>query len=158
MPRWLPEHPQRPWRFAKCCCTAPSMRVLRQPSRHSAARMRFSTNWACASKTAASVNALNTTCVTRMASLCSRNPAGGNVLLVVQAASSLRRRDTAPDREADVDFTDDDLTRFAAQGAVPLPAAAEQGHVAHDGASIWYATFGTGTPVILLHGGLGHGG
>ena len=74
------------------------------------------------------------------------------------SSSSLRRRDTAPDREADVDITDDDLTRFAAQGAAPLPAAAEQGHVTHDGASIWYATFGAGTPVILLHGGLGHGG
>ena len=57
-----------------------------------------------------------------------------------------------------MDITDDDLTRFAAQGAAPLPAAAEQGHVEHDGASVWYATFGAGTPVILLHGGLGHGG
>ena len=53
---------------------------------------------------------------------------------------------------------DDDLTRFAAHGAAPLPAAAQQGHVEHDGARIWYATFGGGAPVILLHGGLGHGG
>lgn len=53
---------------------------------------------------------------------------------------------------------DDDLARFAAHGAEPLPAAVQQGHVEHDGARIWYAAFGTGMPVILLHGGLGHGG
>ena len=57
-----------------------------------------------------------------------------------------------------MDTFDDDLTRFAAHGAEPLPAAVEQGHVEHDGARIWYATFGAGKPVILLHGGLGHGG
>ena len=28
----------------------------------------------------------------------------------------------------------------------------------HDGARIWYATYGPGPPVILLHGGLGHSG
>ncbi|HKU94006.1 MAG TPA: alpha/beta hydrolase [Vineibacter sp.] len=55
-------------------------------------------------------------------------------------------------------FTDDDLTTFAAYGAAPLPAADEQGHVAHDGAQIWYATYGSGPAVILLHGGLGHSG
>lgn len=54
--------------------------------------------------------------------------------------------------------SDDDLTRFASHGAAPLPVAAQQGHVQHDGARIWYATFGAGAPVILLHGGLGHGG
>jgi pimeloyl-ACP methyl ester carboxylesterase len=53
---------------------------------------------------------------------------------------------------------DDDLTKFEAEGAPALPAAAEQGHVAHDGAKIWYAAYGTGAPVILLHGGLGHSG
>jgi pimeloyl-ACP methyl ester carboxylesterase len=53
---------------------------------------------------------------------------------------------------------DDDLTRFEAEGAAPLPAAAEEGHVEHDGARIWYATFGAGRPVVLLHGGLGHSG
>lgn len=57
-----------------------------------------------------------------------------------------------------MDISDDDLTRFAAQGVVPLPAAAAQGRVEHDNAHIWYATFGAGTPVILLHGGLGHAG
>ncbi|HUZ00588.1 MAG TPA: alpha/beta hydrolase [Thermomicrobiaceae bacterium] len=53
---------------------------------------------------------------------------------------------------------DDDLARFAAEGAPPLPEATAEGHVAHDGARIWYATYGSGTPVILLHGGLGHSG
>jgi pimeloyl-ACP methyl ester carboxylesterase len=53
---------------------------------------------------------------------------------------------------------DDDLTRFAGEGAPALPAEAEQGHVEHDGARIWYATCGEGRPVVLLHGGLGHSG
>jgi pimeloyl-ACP methyl ester carboxylesterase len=30
--------------------------------------------------------------------------------------------------------------------------------VQHDGAQIWYTTYGDGAPVILLHGGLGHSG
>ncbi len=33
---------------------------------------------------------------------------------------------------------DDDLQKFEAQGAAPLPAASDQGHVEHDGARIWY--------------------
>ncbi len=37
----------------------------------------------------------------------------------------------------------------------PLPTPASQGYVEHDDARIWYATFGTGPPVILLHGGDG---
>jgi len=53
---------------------------------------------------------------------------------------------------------DDDLKSFEAHGAVPLPAASDQGYVDHDGARIWYATYGSGSPVILLHGGLGHSG
>jgi pimeloyl-ACP methyl ester carboxylesterase len=53
---------------------------------------------------------------------------------------------------------DDELENFAAHGAAPLPVASEQGHVDHDGARIWYSTYGTGTAVILLHGGLGHSG
>jgi pimeloyl-ACP methyl ester carboxylesterase len=35
-----------------------------------------------------------------------------------------------------------------------LPTPQESGHAPVDGASIWYATFGSGSPVILLHGGL----
>ena len=53
---------------------------------------------------------------------------------------------------------DDDLSRFEADGAAPLPVTQDQGYVEHDGARIWYATYGSGSPVILLHGGLGHSG
>jgi pimeloyl-ACP methyl ester carboxylesterase len=53
---------------------------------------------------------------------------------------------------------DDDLRRFEAGGAASLPTAAEQGYVEHDGARIWYATYGSGLPIVLLHGGLGHSG
>src|SRR5687768_3319321 len=53
---------------------------------------------------------------------------------------------------------DDDLSRFAAGGAAPLPVTQDQGFVEHDGARIWYAAYGSGASVILLHGGLGHGG
>ena len=53
---------------------------------------------------------------------------------------------------------DDELENFFAHGAIPLPAASDQGFVDHDGARIRYSTYGTGTPVILLHGGLGHSG
>jgi pimeloyl-ACP methyl ester carboxylesterase len=53
---------------------------------------------------------------------------------------------------------DDDLEKFAAHGAAPLPVTSDQGYVDHDGAHIWYATYGSGSPVILLHGGLGHSG
>jgi pimeloyl-ACP methyl ester carboxylesterase len=53
---------------------------------------------------------------------------------------------------------DDDLKNFEAHGAAPLPVAIDQGYLDHDGARIWYATYGSGPPVILLHGGLGHSG
>lgn len=53
---------------------------------------------------------------------------------------------------------DDDLSRFAADGAAPLPVTDDQGHVEHDSALIWYAAYGAGQPVILLHGGFGHSG
>ncbi len=55
------------------------------------------------------------------------------------------------------EFSDDDLQIFAADGAV-LPAPDAEGLVAHDGARIWWADYGDGPPVILLHGGLGHSG
>jgi len=57
-----------------------------------------------------------------------------------------------------MDYQDDDLSRFEAHGAAPLPAARHEGRVENEGAKIWYATFGAGLPVILLHGGLGHSG
>src|SRR5215212_6185896 len=53
---------------------------------------------------------------------------------------------------------DDDLSRFAADGAAPLPVTPDHGYVKHDGARNWYATYGSGPPVILLHGGMGHSG
>jgi pimeloyl-ACP methyl ester carboxylesterase len=60
--------------------------------------------------------------------------------------------------ETIVEPYDDDLSKFAAEGAPALPAATAEGYVQHDGARIWYATYGLGAPVILLHGGLGHSG
>jgi len=53
---------------------------------------------------------------------------------------------------------DDDLGRFEAEGAAPLPATNDQGYVENESARIWYASYGSGTPVILLHGGLGNSG
>ena len=53
---------------------------------------------------------------------------------------------------------DDDLSKFEADGAAPLPDTDDQGYVEQDGAQIWYAAYGSGSPVILLHGGLGHSG
>jgi pimeloyl-ACP methyl ester carboxylesterase len=53
-------------------------------------------------------------------------------------------------------YHDDDLTRFAATGSQPLPPADEAGHVETSGARIWYATFGKGPAVVLLHGGMGN--
>lgn len=35
-----------------------------------------------------------------------------------------------------------------------LPTPGHSGYVVHDGARLYYATFGQGTPVLLLHGGL----
>jgi pimeloyl-ACP methyl ester carboxylesterase len=60
--------------------------------------------------------------------------------------------------ETKMELYDDDLKNFEAHGAAPLPATSDQGYVDHDGARIWYATYGAGSPVILLHGGLGHSG
>ena len=57
-----------------------------------------------------------------------------------------------------MEMHDDDLTRFEAEGAAPLPDTNDQGSLEHDGARIWYAAYGSGSPVILLHGGLGHSG
>ncbi|MER9139657.1 alpha/beta hydrolase [Mesorhizobium sp. M0047] len=57
-----------------------------------------------------------------------------------------------------MEYHDGDLQKFEACGAAPLPAASNEGQVEHEGAEIWYATYGTGSPVILLHGGLGHSG
>ncbi len=53
---------------------------------------------------------------------------------------------------------DDELVKFEAEGALPLPAPDEQGFVENEGARIWYASYGAGPAVILLHGGLGNSG
>jgi len=60
--------------------------------------------------------------------------------------------------ETKMEVYDDDLRKFEADGAAPLPIANDQGYVEHEGARIWYAAYGAGSPVILLHGGLGHSG
>jgi pimeloyl-ACP methyl ester carboxylesterase len=60
--------------------------------------------------------------------------------------------------ENKMEVYDDDLEKFEADGAAPLPVADHQGYLEHDGARIWYAAYGTGLPVVLLHGGLGHSG
>jgi pimeloyl-ACP methyl ester carboxylesterase len=57
-----------------------------------------------------------------------------------------------------MDAFDDELIKFEADGAAPLPAACEEGYLEHEGARIRYSTYGSGSPVILLHGGLGHSG
>jgi hypothetical protein len=48
--------------------------------------------------------------------------------------------------------------RISKRMAPRPPATSDHGYVEHDGARIWYATYGSGSPVILLHGGLGHSG
>ena len=53
---------------------------------------------------------------------------------------------------------DDELSRFEASGATPLPVTDDLGYIENDGARIWYSAYGVGVPVILLHGGLGHSG
>jgi len=55
-------------------------------------------------------------------------------------------------------FTDDDLTHLETHGVPPLPADGETGTVENENARIWYARYGSGPAVILLHGGLGNAG
>ena len=38
------------------------------------------------------------------------------------------------------------------------PLADDQGYIENNGARIWYSAYGAGSPVVLLHGGLGHSG
>lgn len=54
-------------------------------------------------------------------------------------------------------FSDDELKQFEDVGA-ELPPGGASAFVENDGAHIWHASFGSGPPVILLHGGLGHAG
>lgn len=53
---------------------------------------------------------------------------------------------------------DDDLVIFEANGAPALPGTGANSYVANDGARCWYASYGSGPPVVLLHGGLGNSG
>lgn len=55
-------------------------------------------------------------------------------------------------------FTDDDLTHLEAHGIPALPTPNSSGYVENENARIWYASFGVGPPVVLLHGGLGNAG
>ncbi|MBN1409705.1 MAG: alpha/beta hydrolase [Spirochaetales bacterium] len=57
-----------------------------------------------------------------------------------------------------MEYKDDELLKFEAHGTPPLPPCSDCGHVLIDGVLIWYAAYGSGQPVILLHGGLGHSG
>ena len=57
-----------------------------------------------------------------------------------------------------MEVLDDELKKFEASGATPLPVADDLGYIENDGARIWYSAYGFGAPVILLHGGLGHSG
>lgn len=57
-----------------------------------------------------------------------------------------------------MEFHDDELLSLEAVGTPPLPTANASGFVENEGARIWYSVYGDGAPLILLHGGLGHGG
>jgi pimeloyl-ACP methyl ester carboxylesterase len=61
-------------------------------------------------------------------------------------------------KEIKMEIQDDELVKFDSEGAAPLQYTDQQGHVENEGARIWYATYGSGSPVILLHGGLGNAG
>lgn len=55
-------------------------------------------------------------------------------------------------------FNDDHLSKFEREGAMPLPNPVSEGYIENEGARIWYAEFGKGRPIVLLHGGLGNSG
>jgi pimeloyl-ACP methyl ester carboxylesterase len=58
-----------------------------------------------------------------------------------------------------VPYEDHGLERFEAEGSPPILVASEKpSYVETSGARIWFAAYGSGIPVIMLHGGLGHGG
>ena len=57
-----------------------------------------------------------------------------------------------------MDIHDDELRKFEAKDTTPLLVPNDRGSIEHQGARIWYSTYGSGPTVILLHGGLGHSG
>jgi pimeloyl-ACP methyl ester carboxylesterase len=62
------------------------------------------------------------------------------------------------DRISYMDHYDEELKKFEISGAQPLPPTDSVGIIENRGARIWFSTYGSGAPVILLHGGLGHSG
>lgn len=56
------------------------------------------------------------------------------------------------------EHNDPQLEILEAQGLPALPAAALSGFVKRKGVDLWYASFGDGPAVLLLHGGLGNAG
>jgi len=61
---------------------------------------------------------------------------------------------TAPESR----IRDDDLAHLSVQGVPALPTPVTSGYAFNENARIWYASFGSGPPVVLLHGGLGNSG
>jgi pimeloyl-ACP methyl ester carboxylesterase len=53
---------------------------------------------------------------------------------------------------------DDELAHLAVHGVPSLPTPVASGYASNENARIWYASFGDGPPVVLLHGGLGNSG
>jgi pimeloyl-ACP methyl ester carboxylesterase len=53
---------------------------------------------------------------------------------------------------------DDNLRKFEMEGAPSLPRSVSEGYIDNEGARIWYAIYGNGRPIVLLHGGLGNSG
>ena len=47
-----------------------------------------------------------------------------------------------------MEMYDDELIRFEAEGAPPLPDTDEHGYIENAGARIWYASYGSGLPVV----------
>ena len=65
--------------------------------------------------------------------------------------------DNTVEQDTSISVLDDDLKQFEAHGAPPLPPSKAL-YLVNDGARLWYSELGRGTPVVLLHGGLGHSG
>ncbi len=57
-----------------------------------------------------------------------------------------------------MEYRDDELAIFAEHGASLDLQPTQADFIEHDGARIRYRVYGAGSPVILLHGGLGHSG
>lgn len=57
-----------------------------------------------------------------------------------------------------MEIHDDELRKFEAEAAAPSPVPNDRSSIENEGARIVYSTYGSGSPVILLHGGLGHSG